>query len=72
VPIYSEENGILKEISQEAVGMESYVQKLVEGNMKTIFHIDFLTSEFEIKGLRFDSHGFDTESNSFVVVEYTK
>ena len=38
--------------------------------MKTIFiDIDFVASEFELKGLRVDSLGYDQESKSFVKVE---
>jgi predicted transport protein len=72
VPIYSEQSGTLKEISEETLGMESYVQKLVERNMKSVFHIEFVASEFRIKGLRVDSLGFDKESKSFVIVEYKR
>jgi RecB family endonuclease NucS len=72
VPIFLEQKGILKEISQETFRLESNVQKLVEYNMKTIFGIDFVASEFELKGLRVDSLGHDQESKSFVIVEYKR
>lgn len=72
MPIFSNDKGILKLISQESFALESYVQKLVEHNMKTIFDIDFVASEFELKGLRVDSLGYDQESKSFIIVEYKR
>lgn len=70
--IFSDEKGILREISQETYALELYIQRLIEDNMKTIFHIDFVASEFELKGLRIDSLGYDEESNSFVIFEHKR
>ncbi|MGH9952883.1 MAG: hypothetical protein ACRD5J_14765, partial [Nitrososphaeraceae archaeon] len=33
---------------------------------------EFITSEFELDGLRVDTLGFDKESKSFVVIEYKR
>lgn len=38
--------------------------------MKKLFNIDFVASEFMVKGLRV--HLVTTESNSFVIVEYKR
>ncbi len=70
--IFSEDNGILKEITQQPFALETHVQRLVENNMKTIFEINFVASEFMVKGLKVDSLGYDEESNSFVIVEYKR
>lgn len=40
--------------------------------MKLLLNIEFITTEFELQGLRIDSLAFDNESNSFVIVEYKK
>jgi predicted transport protein len=59
-------------IPEIAFDMEKDVQRLVEGNMKTIFGINFVTSEFELNDLRVDSLGYDPESESFVIFEYKR
>ncbi len=40
--------------------------------MKTIFDIDFITSEFEINGLRVDALGLDKDGSSFIIIEYKR
>lgn len=62
----------LIEISEVPFELEKNIQYLVEHNIKTIFNIDFVTSEFELNGLRIDSLGFDNDSKSFIIIEYKK
>lgn len=50
--------------------LEKDLQKLVEPNTKTIFGIDFVKTEFQLKGLRIDSLCFDKKTNTFVIIEY--
>ena len=40
--------------------------------MHTILGIEFVTSEFELNGLRVDSLGYNKESNSFAIIEYKR
>ena len=70
--IFTEDKGVLKEVFQQPFVLETHVQRLVENNMKALFNIDFVASEFMVKGLRVDSLGYDEESNSFVIVEYKR
>jgi len=72
MPIFANEAGKLVQISEVPFDIEKDLQKLVEENLKTIFGIDFVKSEFELNGLRLDSLGFDLESNSFVIIEYKR
>jgi len=72
MPIFTNADGKLSEISEIPFNMEKDLQKLVENNMKTIFGIDFVKTEFELNALRIDSLGFDNESNSFVIIEYKR
>lgn len=66
-------NGIkLSEVSEIPFKLEKDLQKLVEQNMKAIFGIDFIRTEFELNGLRIDSLGFDKSSSAFVIVEYKR
>lgn len=70
--IFEINKGNLIELSELSFDLEKEIQRLVEDNMKTIFKLDFITSEFELDGLRIDSLGFDHESKSFTIIEYKK
>jgi RecB family endonuclease NucS len=72
VPIYNVIKDTLTEISEIPFELERNIRYLVEHNIKTIFNIDFVTSEFELNGLRIDSLGFDNDSKSFTIIEYKK
>jgi predicted transport protein len=72
MPIFNNSGGKLSEISEISFNLEKDLQKLVEQNMKTIFGIDFVRTEFELNSLRIDSLGFDKESNAFVIIEYKR
>jgi predicted transport protein len=72
MPIFEITKGNLVEISELTFDLEKEIQRLVEDNMKMIFKLDFITSEFELDGLRIDSLGFDQESKSFTIIEYKK
>jgi hypothetical protein len=72
VPIFAINKGNLREIPQKPIELEKDIQSLVERNLKTIFGVDFVTSEFELNGLRVDTLGFNKESKSFVVIEYKR
>ncbi len=56
----------LKETSFEK---EKKLQEIIGKNLKSIFDIEFVAFEFPIKDVRFDILGFDTKSNSFVIIE---
>jgi RecB family endonuclease NucS len=45
---------------------------MVEKNLTVIFKLEFVTSEFQLHELRVDTLGFDTESKSFVIIEYKR
>ena len=51
---------------------EKEIQTLVEVNLKTLLHIDFIRSEFSLNNFRIDSLAFDTEAKSFVIIEYKR
>ena len=72
MPIFAIDKGSLKEISQKPIELEKDIQSLVERNLQTIFGFEFVTSEFELDGLRVDTLGFDEESKSFVIIEYKR
>jgi len=51
---------------------EKDIQTLVEKNLKSLLHLDFVRSEFALNGFRIDTLAFDTETKSFVIVEYKR
>lgn len=51
---------------------EKDIQTLVEKNLKSLLHLDFIRSEFALNGFRIDTLAFDTETKSFVIVEYKR
>jgi predicted transport protein len=72
MPLYEITDDVLKEVPETNFVLEKDIQKIVEKNMKSLLNLEFLTTEFELTGLRIDSLGYDNESNSFVIVEYKK
>lgn len=52
--------------------LEKDIQTLVEGNLQTLFDLEFVKSEFQLHNLRIDTLAFDAQSNSFVIIEYKK
>lgn len=62
----------LEEVNDESFKLEKEIQKLVEENLKTLFDLEFVKSEFQINSLRIDTLAFDPQTNSFVIIEYKK
>lgn len=52
--------------------LEIEMQKLFEGNLEAITGLQLVKSEFVIKGQRFDTLAYDTESKSFIIIEYKR
>ena len=52
--------------------LEKDLQNLVERNMKSIFGLKFVTTEFPIESYHFDSVAYDEETKSFVIIEYKR
>lgn len=69
---FDNSSGKLTKIEDVPFKLEKELQILVEPNTKTIFGIDFVRTQFPLKGLRFDSLCFDKKINAFVIIEYKK
>ncbi len=52
--------------------LEIEMQQLFEGNLEAITGLQLVKSEFVIKGQRFDTLAYDTESKSFIIIEYKR
>ena len=69
--IFQMRDNILVEIHEEAFNRERMTQNIVEKNLDLIFSgLKFLATEFQIDDLRPDTIAFDSEKNSFVIIEY--
>ncbi|HHT21871.1 MAG TPA: hypothetical protein GXZ87_00960 [Bacteroidales bacterium] len=62
----------LKSLSTNPFGLEKEIQKLIEDNLKELFNLEFVKSEFSIKNFRIDTLAYNPETQSFVVIEYKK
>lgn len=69
--LYKIENK-LKYIKEKPFRLEKEIQELTEKNLKTIFGLEFVKSEFALKNFRIDTLAFDREANAFVIIEYKR
>lgn len=62
----------LEFVTEIKIDLEKDIQKLTEQNLKNVFGLEFICSEFQLNGLRIDTLAFDHETSSFVIIEYKK
>ncbi len=62
----------LAEVRNIPFNLEKDIQNLVEENLRVLFDLEFVKTEFQLNILRIDTLGFDNQSKSFVVIEYKK
>lgn len=62
----------LEYIKEKPFKLEKEIQELSERNLKLIFGLDFVKSEFALNNFRIDTLAFDYDSNSFVIIEYKR
>tara|TARA_R100000306_G_scaffold62191_1_gene67522 strand:+ start:112 stop:1023 length:912 start_codon:yes stop_codon:yes gene_type:complete len=62
----------LEYIKEKPFRLEKEIQDLTEGNLKTIFGLDKVKSEFALNSFRIDTLAFDIEANAFVIIEYKR
>ena len=72
MPLYLIQNDRLKSIRTKPFRLEKNIQKLCEKNLKEIFNLDFVSSEFTVKNFRIDTLAFDPQVKAFVLIEYKK
>lgn len=70
--MYSLQKSKLTLITEIPIKLEKDLQKLTEENLSTIFALDFISSEFSLQQFRIDTVAFDSETKSFVIIEYKK
>lgn len=62
----------LEYIKEKTFRLEKEIQELTENNLKTIFGLEFVKSEFALNNFRIDTLAFDKEANAFVIIEYKR
>ncbi len=62
----------LEYIKEKPFRLEKEIQELTENNLKTIFGLEFVKSEFALNKFRLDTLAFDKEANAFVIIEYKR
>lgn len=70
--LYSLKDKKLNGVSVIPFRLEKEIQEVIEGNLKEVFNLDFVKSEFQVKNFRVDTLGYDRENKSFVIIEYKK
>lgn len=65
-------NNLLENIKEKPFKLEKEIQSLTETNLKAIFGLEFVKSEFSLNNFRIDTLAFDLESGTFVIVEYKR
>ena len=62
----------LEYIKEKPFRLEKEIQELTENNLKIIFGLEFVKSEFALNNFRIDTLAFDKEANAFVIIEYKR
>ena len=72
MPVFKINNSKLSEVKNVSFPLEKELQDITEKNLKNIFNLEFVSSEFGLNSFRIDTVAFDREINSFVIIEYKK
>src|SRR5690606_21223023 len=59
-------------VKENPFKFEKDIQTLVEKNLKTLLHLDFIRSEFSLNNFCIETLTFDNETKSFVIIEYKR
>lgn len=67
-----ENNERLENIKEQPFKLEKEIQSLTEKNLKSIFGLEFVKSEFSLNNFRIDTLAIDSETRTFVIIEYKR
>ena len=62
----------INRLNEKKIKLEKNIQNIIENNLNLIFGLEFIESEFSIKNRRIDTLAYDTETDSFVIIEYKR
>ncbi len=51
---------------------EKDIQNIIEKNLNSLLHLEFIRTEFALNNFRIDTLAFDKENKSFVIIEYKR
>jgi predicted transport protein len=60
----------LNEVNQIDFKKEKELQDLINSNLKILFGLDFIKTEFTVDDIRLDGVAFDPNNKAFVIIEY--
>jgi predicted transport protein len=62
----------LTQLHETPFKKEREIQHTTEQNLKTIFNLEFVKTEFSLNNLRIDTLAYNPETNAFTIIEYKK
>lgn len=62
----------LSQLKEKPFKLEKEIQNLFEHNLNLLTGLEFVKSEFSIKGKRIDTLAYDPQSKAFVIIEYKR
>jgi predicted transport protein len=72
MPMFNKKNGKLVSIKETPFKKEKELQSLTEQNLRTIFGLEFVATEYQVENLFIDTLAYDEESKAFVIIEYKR
>lgn len=72
MPIFKINKDNLTPVKEVSIKLEKDLQNITEKNLKVVFGLDFVSSEFALHNFRIDTLAFNKETRSFVIIEYKR
>lgn len=72
MPIFKINKDNLTLIREIDIKLEKDLQNITEKNLRAVFNLDFVSSEFALHNFRIDTLAFNKETRSFVIIEYKR
>jgi predicted transport protein len=72
MPMFKQIKGGLSQVKETPFKKEKELQTLTEKNLKTIFGLEFVATEYQVQNLFIDTLAFDIENKTFVIIEYKR
>ncbi len=61
-----------EQVNEISFKFEREIQQLTEQNLQVLLRLNFIRSEFSLNGFRIDTLAFDSDSKSFIIIEYKR
>jgi predicted transport protein len=72
MPHFKIQNHSLTSIKELPFKLEKEIQELTENNLKAIFGLEVVKSEFSLNNFRIDTLAYDKDASTFVIIEYKR